>query len=338
MLFYRVAVAGLSIIEAPEIVRTSEIEAELIRSSSKIGLQSGMIEALTGVRERRIFGPDVLVSDAATWAAQALLEHVGLAPDQVQMLVSTSVSKDMLEPSVASAVHGNLGLSPSCLNFDVGNACLAFLNGMEVVASLIERGHIQYGLVVDAEQSRKVLEATLRRLSDPSAGPQDLRDHFATLTLGSGAAAMLLCRDDSPLAQHRFCGGVSLAATQWNHLCRGSFEGMITDAAQLLKAGVELAKQTFNLASRELDWQPQSLDALMMHQVGSVHMSTLLRALELDPARAFVTYERYGNIGPVAIPFTLAKAMQANKLRSGDRVALMGIGSGLNCAMMEWVH
>lgn len=338
MLFHHVAVAALSIIEAPEIVSSASIEAELAPAAQRLGLQPGIIEALTGVRERRLFGPDKLVSDVATEAARAVLGQVDLDPAKIGVIVSTSVSKDMLEPSVASAVHGNLGLAPSCLNFDLGNACLAFLNGMEVVAAMIERGQLEYALVVDGEQSRQVLMATLATLRDERATPQSLRDHFATLTLGSGAAAMLLCRDDSPLARHRFNGGVSLAATQWNHLCRGSFDGMITDAAQLLKAGVTLATETFALARAELGWRPGELDGLVMHQVGSIHMSTLLRALELDPLRAFITYERYGNIGPVAIPFTLAKAIEAERLHTGDKVALMGIGSGLNCAMMEWVH
>ncbi|MEM1349374.1 MAG: 3-oxoacyl-ACP synthase III, partial [Myxococcota bacterium] len=240
-----------------------------------------------------------------------------------------------LEPSVASSVHSRLRLPARCLNFDIGNACLGFLNGMQVAAMMIERGQIDYALLVDAESSRQVTESTIARLSSRSSTSQDLRDDFATLTLGSGAAAMLLCRDDFATTEHRFKGGVALTASDWNHLCRGTAERMITDAGQLLRAGVSLAKETFALAGEVLGWRKHNLDELIMHQVGSIHMSTMLDTLDIDPMLAHVTYNEYGNIGPAAIPFTLTKSLEEGRIQRGDRVALMGIGSGLSCAMME---
>ena len=110
---------------------------------------------------------------------------------------------------------------------------------------------------------------------------------------------------------------------------------MVTDAGQLLKAGVALATETWGHAQQELGWRPDNIDEIIMHQVGSIHMRTLLNAFGLDKNLAHVTYAEYGNIGPAAIPFTLARSSEAGRLETGDRVALMGIGSGLNCAMME---
>ena len=274
-------------------------------------------------------------SQVAAEAGQKALDQAGILPEQIGLLLSTSVCRDYLEPSVASIVHGTLGLPARCLNFDVGNACLAFLNGMTIAANMIERGQIEYALIVDGEGSRAIGEATVARLAAPTSTPQDLRDDFATLTLGSGAAAMLLCRDEIASSTRRFRGGVSLAASEWNHLCRGTPERMITDAGQLLKAGVALAKRTFHLATDVLGWRREDLDELILHQVGSIHMATLLGELDLPLSRAHVTYSEYGNIGPAAIPFTLKKSSQAGRIFPRDRVALMGIGSGLNCAMME---
>ena len=48
-------------------------------------------------------------------------------------------------------------------------------------------------------------------------------------------------------------------------------------------------------------------------------------------------YPQHGNVGPAAVPMVLAKSEEAGRLRKGDRIALMGIGSGLNCAMAEVV-
>jgi len=72
--------------------------------------------------------------------------------------------------------------------------------------------------------------------------------------------------------------------------------------------------------------------------VGSVHRRALYRDLGLDLAKDFSTFESLGNMGSVALPATLAAAVDANAVTAGSRVALFGIGSGLNCMMLalEW--
>jgi 3-oxoacyl-[acyl-carrier-protein] synthase-3 len=45
------------------------------------------------------------------------------------------------------------------------------------------------------------------------------------------------------------------------------------------------------------------------------------------------TFPRFGNIGPAAVPYTLSTI--AEEISEGERVLLMGIGSGLNCAGAE---
>ena len=71
---------------------------------------------------------------------------------------------------------------------------------------------------------------------------------------------------------------------------------------------------------------------------GSTHRRKLYEALGLDEAKDFSTFETLGNTGSVALPVTLAQAVAAGAVREGDRVALLGIGSGLNSLMLalEW--
>ena len=290
---------------------------------------------MTGIVARRFWEPGVRPSLAATKAAVKALENAGIDRSRLGLLINTSVSKDYIEPSVASLVHGNLGLGSECLNFDVGNACLAFLNGIEVAGNMIERGQVDYALVVDGEDSRQVTETTIKRLLEPGCDLKTFRDNFASLTLGSGAGAMVLARSDLGHDGRRIRGSVSLSATEYNHLCRGQPDGMITDAGALLKAGVELARRTWEKAVRELDWEAGSLDLLILHQVSAVHTARLCQVLGLDMAKVYKTYPEYGNIGPAAVPITLSKAVESGLVKPGCRVALLGIGSGLNCSMMD---
>jgi acyl-CoA:acyl-CoA alkyltransferase len=326
---------GLSYVDAPERVRSSEIERRLAPASERLGQRLDLLTLLTGIVERRFWPEGTAPSEVAAQAGELALAEAAIDRSRVGVLVSTSVCKDYLEPSVASIVHGQLGLSPRCLNFDVGNACLAFLNGMQIVGNMIERGQIDYGLIVDGEGSRYAVEQTVGRMLSPGCDAQQFRDNFATLTLGSGAAAMVLARRDLHPYAPRVVGDVSLAATQHNHLCRGQADKMVTDAAGLLVAGLEVARRTFAQAQEELGWKTGSLDELVLHQVSAVHTTKFAEMLEADPSKIFAIYPDFGNVGPASIPIVLGKLRDAGRLRPGSRVGLMGIGSGLNCSMME---
>ena len=337
MRFDNVAVLSVQAVDAPHRIASGFINARLRPVMDRLGIHVDLLGKVAGVQARRFWDPGVQPSQAATLAAEAVLAESGIDRSRIGVLVNTSVCRDFLEPATACLVHGNLGLSPDCLNFDLGNACLAFLNGMQVVATMIERGQLEYGLIVDGEGSRHIVEATLRRLTTEDITAEEFHQQFASLTLGSGSAAMLLGRADQAPDAHRFVGTVSQAASHQNHLCRGTTEKMLTDSRGLLKAGVDLAQQTWSKAEQELGWDRSDIDEFVLHQVSHVHTAELTRALQLDPERVLPIYPEYGNVGPAAVPIALTKAVQAGRVTKGSRVALMGIGSGLNCTMAEVV-
>jgi len=335
MRFEHVVIASLAKAEAPHRVSTAELEARLRDNLPRLGLLPGTLEALSGIAARRFWDEDTQPSEAATKAAERALAEAEVDRRRVGVLINTSVSRDFVEPSTACLVHARLGLAPECRNFDVSNACLGFLNGMELAAQMIERGEIEYGLVVAGESSRFVVDRTLERLARPDADPQALRDNIATLTLGSGAAAAVLTHRALAPEGHRFVGSITLAATEHNGLCRGQTDWMRTDTTGLLSAGLALAARTWAKASEELGWEPDALDHAVMHQVSRVHTEHLARALGLSLERVPVIYPEHGNVGPASVPMTLARAVEDGRVARGDRVGLMGIGSGLNCAMAE---
>jgi len=335
MKFQNVSIIGLAHVDAPHRVTSAELEEQLSPLISRIQARKDIIQSLTGIKARRFWEPGRQPSEAATMAAEKAILDAGIDRAQLGILLNTSVCRDYIEPSVACLVHGNLGLGPDCVNFDVGNACLAFLNGMEIIGNMIERGQVDYGIVVDGEGSRFVVETTIKRLLAPDCDEKTFRDNFATFTLGSGGAAMVLARSDLAPEGHRLLGGVSLAATQHKDLCKGQVDGMQTDASALLVAGLKLADATFRKAREALGWHPEDLDQFILHQVSAVHTAKLIELLGLDDEKVFKTFPEYGNVGPAAIPMTLSKALEADCIHKNDRIALMGIGSGLNCAMME---
>lgn len=326
------SILSVTHIDAPIRVESELIEQGFAATLGRLGQRPGLVRALTGVVARRFWEEHTQPSDAAAAAGERAIAAAGIPRQHIDLLINTSVSKDFIEPSIASTVHGKLGLAPGCLNFDVSNACLAFLDAIEIAAALIAQGRVRYALIVDGESSRLPVETTIGLLAGSHVTEIELRDHFATLTLGSGAAGMVL----GPIgaSDHVVTGRVSVASSDHNNLCRGQRDHMITNAPALLQAGVELAHVAWTQAGVKLGWTAANLDHLIMHQVGSAHSRSVLNRLGLDIHRAFLTYPEFGNMGPASIPVTLSKAVESGAVRSGQQLALMGIGSGLNCSMM----
>lgn len=337
MRFENVSIVSVAAVDAPIRIASESLEAELSPLLRRLGLAPGIIASLSGVVARRFWPEGVMPSEVATRAAELALASANVPRERIGVLINTSVCRDFIEPSTACLVHGRLGLPAQCLNFDIGNACLGFINGMDVVAQMIEQGSIDYGLVVDGEGSRFAVESTIARLNH-SGDARAFADNFATLTLGSGAAAMVLGRRRLVNGHgHRYVGSVSLAATEHAALCRGQVDGMVTDGPRLLVAGIELAQRTFSLAGRELGWSPDVLDEVAIHQVSRQHTERVSASLGIDVRRVHAIFPEYGNVGPASVPLVLAKANEEGRLAQGHRIGLMGIGSGLNCAMAEVV-
>jgi 3-oxoacyl-[acyl-carrier-protein] synthase III len=332
--FNNTAVLSVSRADAPRIVTSDELDEQLADTYARVGLRPGLLERLAGIRARRWWPDGVTFADGAAMAAEKAISESGVDPASFGLMVNTSVSRKYLEPATAVSVHDAVGLPTSCQNFDVTNACLGFVNGIEIAGAMIDAGFIDYALVVDGEDSRGVQEATIERLQGPDVTAKDVVAQFATLTLGSGAVAMVLGRADRHPEGHRVVAAVSRAGTEHHELCVGDNDLMRTDLKGLLDAGLQLSVDLWSEATDEFDWDA-GMDLYAIHQVSQVHTDALCDKLGIDPDRVPRTFPSRGNIGPVSVPFTLAG--EVNELVSGDRVLLMGIGSGLNASCVEIV-
>ena len=328
-----VALLSVTSLMAPLITTSEEIDRRLKPVLTRLKLPTGLLQRVAGVYERRNWGPNETFDDAAVKAGKLALREAGIKPSDVGLLINTSVTRKHLEPSVAVRIHHGLDLPSSAINFDIANACLGFVNGMTLAAQLIDAGQIKYAMIIDGEDADEIQTNTIDRLGRPGIKRKDFMSEFASLTLGSGAAAAVLGPADAHPGGHRILGGVTRAATQFNGLCVGSVDGMFTDAKALLKGGMELVVSAWTEAKR--DWSWSNMDRYIVHQVSDVHTSAIVKATGMDKTKVPLTYPTLGNVGPASIPITLSQ--EAATLQPGNRVLLMGVGSGLNTAMMELV-
>ena len=347
--FKNVYIEGLACHLPENIVSSEDLEKRLAPVYDRLKLPYGRLEMMTGIKERRFWKKNTFPSQVASKAGERAILNSGVDRAEIGCLINASVCRDFLEPATASLVHHMLDLSENTLVFDISNACLGVLNGMVHVGNMIELGQIRAGLVVAGENGGPLVDATIRSmLNKPSLSRNDIKSSFASLTIASAAVGVLLVHKDLTKYNHRLVGGHSLAASQFNKLCRGNEEPdtgvdnwsplMQTDAESMMREGCHLAGETWSCTKKTLGWTNEDVNRVFCHQVGHAHRKLLYETLSLELKKDFSTLEYLGNTGAASLPSTLALGVEKGVLKSGDRVALLGIGSGLNCLMLgaEW--
>lgn len=328
----------------PNVVTSDEIEQQLAPVYERLGLPFGRLELMTGIQERRFYDVGTLPGQVSADTAKMAVAASEIAPQDFGALIHGSVCRDQMEPATAAGVHAGCGLPDDSLVMDVSNACLGLLNGMVLIADMIELGRIKAGVVVGTETGRGLVEGTIDSLlKDDSLTRRSIKGAFASLTIGSGSAAIVLCHESLSQTRRRLIGGSCLSDTSKHDLCAGGVEAevhgdsrprMETDSEALLHAGIALADRTWQQTKGVLGWRNEDVDRVFTHQVGRQHRTMLLETLKLDPHLDFPTVERFGNTGAAALPMALAMGLESEVPPAGTRLALLGIGSGLNSVML----
>jgi len=329
--YSRAALLAVTEVEAPHELTSDELDVRLADVLKRLKLPKGLLQRVAGVHARRNWDRPGDFQEAAARAGTAALEAAGVRPDQVGLIVNTSVTRATLEPSVAVGIHHMMGLPTSAVNFDITNACLGFVNGLMLASSLVDAGQIDYAVVVAGEDALKVQDATVENLHSPQTNRGNFMEQFASLTLGSGAAAAVVGSIEAHPEGHRIVRGVTRAGSEHHLLCVGDHHGMYTDSTGLLDGGLELVMDAWNDAPSEWGWK--DADRFITHQVSQLHTNAIAEAAGLDKNLIPVTFPTLGNIGPASLPITLVR--EQDGLERGDTVLCLGVGSGLNTAMLE---
>ncbi|MCK5881847.1 MAG: 3-oxoacyl-ACP synthase III [Sinobacterium sp.] len=347
MKYSKVFIDDISYELAPRIVTSAELESRLEPVYTKLRIPKGQLKAFTGISTRRWWNEGFRVSDGAISAGRKSLQATGIDIKDIGAVLYTGVCREGFEPATACRVAAELGASPSTIIHDISNACLGVLNGMIDVANRIELGQIKAGLVVSCESAHDIVETSIENLL-ANQTMKGFSEILATLTGGSGAVAVLLTDGSFNNKQgHQLETVISCASPTDHEICQWGMresEGrtfkqyMHTDAVKLLKQGMQLGNTAWEHFLDESQWKKSDVDKLICHQIGAVNRRHVLNELELTVEQDFISYPYLGNMGTVSLPATAAIAAEEGFLNKNDKVAFLGIGSGLSCIMMgiQW--
>jgi 3-oxoacyl-[acyl-carrier-protein] synthase-3 len=344
MRYSHVCVEAVGYTIPEEIWTSATIEDQLTPLYDRLKLPAGRLELMTGIAERRFWPRRTSVRELSICSGVHCLTAADFDPSWIGCLIHGSVCRDFLEPATACSVHHELGLPKDCLIYDVSNACLGILSGMVQAANMIELGQIKAALIVGSEGGRQLVEHTIDTLNrDHSLTRQSVKHAIASLTIGSASCAVLLTHQSISRSQTPLRTVAYRANTQFHDLCQSHEDQagshmrplMKTDSEKLMQRGIESGIETMRTFLQAANLKIDDFDRTICHQVGSAHRNLMLESLNINPAIDFTTFQWLGNTGSAAAPITMALAAEQSFVQAGHRVAILGIGSGINCLMME---
>jgi 3-oxoacyl-[acyl-carrier-protein] synthase-3 len=300
---------------------------------ARVDTTDAWIVERTGIRERRIAGPDESTATLATTAAAAAIKSAGLTPTEIDLMIIATASPEQPLPHTGAFVGDRLGLR--CGSFDLAAACAGFVYELVVGASMLVTGYRNV-LIVGAE--------TVSRLMDPT-------DRATSILFGDGAGAAVIAPaegDEGLLAWDLGCDGsaarlleipaggsrmpASIETVQGRkHYMTMAGQEVFRRAVRVVVDSATTTLERAGVTAADVDW-------FVPHQANIRIIEAASTRIGIPPARTVVNIERYGNTSSASIPLALFEAVDDGRVKAGDLVLLSGVGAGVTwgSALLRW--
>lgn len=316
-------ISGIGAYLPRQIVTSNELMEAI--GSERYGVPHIYMQDRLGIKSRRYAQKNEQCSDLAAEAGKAAIIDAGVHTDDIDAVIYCGIERDFSEPASAHIVANNIGIDGLC--FDVSNACHGFMDGVHCANNLFAVSSVENVLVVTAEKGSTVIEKALHRIKNNGANDKEFRKWLGVLSVGDAGGAVILSRKTG---NEGFIKFNLQSSSHHNHLCyyhnHGNFiEGqMIMDkiSAVMLKLHRKAIQVTYEL----LEWVPEDVSKLVCHQVGITPHNKMAEIAKISYSLATNTIRDYANIASATIPVNFA----LNRPQKGDKVLIMGAGSGLS--------
>lgn len=325
----RIGITGVGAVLAEQEVSTTQVQARVCATSG-LDLPEGLFEQLTGIRTRRMALDHEYASTFAIQAGQDALKDAGLIPDEIDLLLYASASRDIVEPATGHIVQAELGTRAHCL--DVTNACNSFLNGIDLARSMLLAGRARRALVVTGETPTRAARWQVDSI-------EQARASFAGYTFGDGGAAVVLEQveqggivdvDAVAHSEHWEVGGVFGGGSRHP---RGEEHTYFTGDGRLLReqferVGADIVERTWQRTG--MGWD--DVKHVLVHQVTVPYLERFVAVTGAPPDKLIPIVESLGNLASASLGVQLARVHA--DLGPGERVLLVGLGGGISLMTM----
>ena len=314
----------------PEKVVTNDDIAKLVDTTDE------WIFERSGIRRRHI-SENESASDMAVKSAKMALDNAGLSAKEIDLVVVTTVTPDMMFPSTACLLQAKLGIRNNIPCFDLEAACTGFIYGMEVATSMMQSGKYKNALVVSAGRLSTIINwedrSTCFLFGDGSgAAVLSYSDEE-----GVGIIGNVLGADGANTAVLKLPAGGSLLPTS-EQTVADKLHFLQMDGKEIFKNAVKIMQEKALDVLEMCDVKPEQISLLIPHQANIRIIDSVVKRLKISKDEVYVNIEEYGNTSSASIPIALHEALQGGRIKKGDYVLLVAFGAGLTwgATLIKW--
>jgi 3-oxoacyl-[acyl-carrier-protein] synthase-3 len=297
---------------------------------------ASQILSKTGVAVRGIAGPDECASDLGIEAAKRLFAGGAHAPEEIDFLIFCTQSPDYFTPTTACVMQDRLGLRTDCGAIDINQGCSGYIYGLALAKSLVDAGTAGNVLLITADTYTKFINRRDRSLltlfGDGAAATlvgsvpadRELIGPFILGTDGRGAnqiivkAGGLRCPPTAETAVEK-----EDASGNWR-----SDQNLFMDGADVFGFALKTVPEVMRQLLEKSGLSFADIDFIVPHQANKFILERLRAKMKIPADKFWIDMEQCGNTVSSTIPIALESALAQNRIKQGDRVALVGFGVG----------
>jgi 3-oxoacyl-[acyl-carrier-protein] synthase-3 len=294
------------------------------------------IRERTGIRERRIAGPEETAALMGSEAARCAMARAGVEPGEVDVLITSTATPDRLLPSTACDIQAILGAT-NAMALDVSAACSGFLYGLSLAETYVAAGRGDIALVVATEKMSAIV---------------DWQDRSTCILFGDGSGAMVLRRSESGergVLSHYNRSDGRLAELLWRPAGGATipFDIAVLDrrdhylkmaGREIFKHAVRSMAEAADVALQQAGLTGEDVDLLIPHQANMRIIDATAKYASIPSEKVVVNVDRYGNMSSASIPVAFDEAVESGRLRPGMNVLTVTFGAGLTwgATVVRW--
>lgn len=296
----------------PEYVLTNDELSTMVETNDE------WITTRTGIKERHICKNETL-TELTVRAANDALENAGVKPEQLDLIICSTMRGENITPSQACVIQKEIGAT--CPAFDVNAACSGFIYALDVADGYFVRKKVKYVLVVSMDNLSNII---------------DWHDRGTCVLFGDGGAAAVLGEGDDLLAINLTAVGNDKVLRIPHGTNSSPFYEHEEQRAVLHMEGNEVYKFAVNAMSTgikkavaDAGLEMKDVDCVIPHQANIRIINTSAKNLDIPRERFFCNVMHYGNTSSGSVPMALDEANRSGFIKKGDIIAMCAFGAGL---------